>query len=284
MSRVSPFRVFHLSARLRCRRASHHLIMGTVLIYPRVSYRVSANHSDSSGLARSLALSFSRVAAARRIPVLPHVLLRNSGFLARARHARGNDRTIRPRGRVVSLSCAGLNSYFFSHSAHLHGWVSGAEARRARDCARDVRPSRAANNDPCICAPAYQDSSGRGRPNDPRSEQAAGEQGSPRPLAKASVTRTVDRAVPQARARIGQGRVGRPARSRAMAEEVYVGIDVSKAELVVAARRDRGGGGQSVLGAELCQRPRTAGQDRSQGRGVTGAVCGTGTAPGTSTG
>src|ERR1700730_13798388 len=31
----------------------------------------SANHSDSSGLARSLALSFSRVAAARRIPVLP---------------------------------------------------------------------------------------------------------------------------------------------------------------------------------------------------------------------
>ena len=32
----------------------------------------SANHSDSSGLARSLALSFSRVAAARRIPVLPH--------------------------------------------------------------------------------------------------------------------------------------------------------------------------------------------------------------------
>src|SRR5713101_8669943 len=59
---------------------------------------------------------------------------------------------------------------------------------------------------------------------------------SPRPLANASVTRTVDRAVPQARARIGQGRVGRPGRSRAMAEEVYVGIDVSKAELVVAAR------------------------------------------------
>src|SRR5712692_4216347 len=58
----------------------------------------SANHSDSSGLARSLALSFSRVAAARRIPVLPHVLQRNSGFLARARHARGNDRKIRPRG------------------------------------------------------------------------------------------------------------------------------------------------------------------------------------------
>ena len=48
----------------------------------------SANHSDSSGLARSLALSFSRVAAVRRIPVLPHVLQRNSGFLAHARHAR----------------------------------------------------------------------------------------------------------------------------------------------------------------------------------------------------
>src|SRR5260370_18679820 len=30
-----------------------------------------ANHSDGSGLVRSLALSFSRVAAARRIPVLP---------------------------------------------------------------------------------------------------------------------------------------------------------------------------------------------------------------------
>src|SRR6266849_2482357 len=68
----------------------------------------SATHSESSGLARSLALSFSRVAAARRIPVLPHVLQRNSGFLARAGHARGNDR--RPSGRAVSLSCAGLNS------------------------------------------------------------------------------------------------------------------------------------------------------------------------------
>src|SRR5713226_4222627 len=72
--------------------------------------RDSANHSDSSGLARSLALSFSRVAAARRIPVLPHVLQRNLGFLARARHARGNDRNIRPSGRAVSLSCAGFNS------------------------------------------------------------------------------------------------------------------------------------------------------------------------------
>src|SRR5712664_871854 len=70
----------------------------------------SANHSDSSGVARSLALSFSRVAAARRIPVLPDVLQRNSGFLARARHARGNDRKIRPSGRAVSLSCAGVNS------------------------------------------------------------------------------------------------------------------------------------------------------------------------------
>src|SRR5260370_24664868 len=63
------------------------------------TYSSSANHSDSSGLARSLALSFSRVAAARRIPVLPDVLQRNSGFLARARHARRNDRKIRPSGR-----------------------------------------------------------------------------------------------------------------------------------------------------------------------------------------
>src|SRR5258708_7560054 len=39
----------------------------------------------------------------------PTVLQRNSGFLARARHARGNDRKIRPSGRAVSLSCAGLN-------------------------------------------------------------------------------------------------------------------------------------------------------------------------------
>src|SRR6266851_8206972 len=31
---------------------------------------------------------------------LPHVLQRNSGFLARARHARGNDRKIRPNGRA----------------------------------------------------------------------------------------------------------------------------------------------------------------------------------------
>jgi hypothetical protein len=48
----------------------------------------SANHSDSSGLARSLALSFSRVAAALRIPLLPYVLQRNSGFLTRASLAR----------------------------------------------------------------------------------------------------------------------------------------------------------------------------------------------------
>src|SRR5260370_905852 len=66
---------------------------------PTPSLLSSANHRDSSGLARSLALSFSRVAAARRIPVLPDVLQRNSGFLARARHARGNDRKIRPSGR-----------------------------------------------------------------------------------------------------------------------------------------------------------------------------------------
>src|SRR6266446_2877737 len=73
-------------------------------------YRGSANHSDSSGIARSLALSFSRVAAARRIPVLPHVFQRNSGFLARARHARGNDRKISTERTCVSLSRAGLNN------------------------------------------------------------------------------------------------------------------------------------------------------------------------------
>src|SRR5216683_1773412 len=67
--------------------------------------------NDSSGLARSLALSFSRVAAARRIPVLPHVLQRNSGFLARARHARGNDRKNSTARTCVSLSCAGLNGF-----------------------------------------------------------------------------------------------------------------------------------------------------------------------------
>ncbi len=64
----------------------------------RATLLSSAHHSDSSGLARSLALSFSRVAAARRIPVLAHVLPRNSA--ARARHARGNDRKIRPSGRA----------------------------------------------------------------------------------------------------------------------------------------------------------------------------------------
>src|SRR6266851_5707313 len=78
-----------------------------------------ANHSDSSGLARSFALSFSRVAAARRIPVLPQVLQRNSGFLARARHARGNDRKIRPSGRA----CHHLVQDSTSHSVskiHAH--------------------------------------------------------------------------------------------------------------------------------------------------------------------
>src|ERR1700678_3315733 len=92
------------------------------------------------------------------------------------------------------------------------------------------------NLDPCICESAYQDSGGRGRPEVPGSQEAVGEHGSPRPLAKASRARTVDRAVPRARARIGQGRVGRQRRSGAMAEESYVGIDVSKAELVVAVR------------------------------------------------
>src|SRR5713226_7947573 len=70
------------------------------LCHPERTIRDSANHRDSSGLARSLALSFSRVAAARRIPVLPHFLQQNSGFLARARHAPGNDRKIRPSGRA----------------------------------------------------------------------------------------------------------------------------------------------------------------------------------------
>src|SRR5258708_22718246 len=89
---------------------------------------------------------------------------------------------------------------------------------------------------PCICESAYQDSSGRGRPKVPGSKEAVGEHGSPGPLANASRARTVDWAVPRARARIGRGRVGRPRRRRAMAEEMYVGIDVSKAELVVAVR------------------------------------------------
>src|ERR1700691_5086890 len=89
---------------------------------------------------------------------------------------------------------------------------------------------------PCICESAYQDSGGRGRPEVPGSQEAVGEHGSPRPLAKASRARTVDRAVPRARARIGQGRVGRSTRSATMAEESYVGIDVRKAELVVAVR------------------------------------------------
>ena len=72
-------------------------------------YLSSATHSDSSGLARSLALSVSRVAAARRTPVLPYVLQRDSGFLARARHARGNDRTIRPSGRACHYLVQRLN-------------------------------------------------------------------------------------------------------------------------------------------------------------------------------
>src|SRR5712671_4640982 len=96
--------------------------------------------------------------------------------------------------------------------------------------------NRATPDVPCICEPGYQDSSGRGRPNVPGSKETVGEQGSPRRLANASIARTVDWAVPGARARIGQGRVGRQPRSGAVTEEVYVGIDVSKAELVVAVR------------------------------------------------
>src|SRR5216683_2459353 len=80
------------------------------LCHPERTIRDSANHRDSSGLARSLALSFSRVAAARRIPVLPRVLQRNSGFLTRARHARGNDRKKSTERTCVSLSFAGLDN------------------------------------------------------------------------------------------------------------------------------------------------------------------------------
>jgi hypothetical protein len=73
--------------------------------------------------------------------------------------------------------------------------------------------------DPCICESAYQDSSGRGGPKVPGSEEAVGEHGSAGPLANASIARTVEGAALCARARIGQGRVGRPTRSGAMAEE-----------------------------------------------------------------
>ena len=93
---------------------------------------------------------------------------------------------------------------------------------------------------PCIFKPEPQDRKGRGRPQRPRSHKAGGEQGLPRPDNQASAARTVDRAVSQKRARIGlQGGAGRGQkwrRSGAMAEEVYVGIDVSKAELVMAVR------------------------------------------------
>src|SRR5712692_3744003 len=89
----------HLLLFLPEKNRSGHLVR-TALREDLENLSSSANHSGSSGLARSLALSFSRVAAARRIPVLPDVLQRNSGFLARARHARGNDRKIRPSGRA----------------------------------------------------------------------------------------------------------------------------------------------------------------------------------------
>jgi hypothetical protein len=49
MSRVSPFRVFHLSARLRCRRASDHLIMMVDLNYVEGSARSEQPVSYSAG-------------------------------------------------------------------------------------------------------------------------------------------------------------------------------------------------------------------------------------------
>jgi hypothetical protein len=54
-----------------------------------------AYYGDNSDLAGFVAVSFSRVAAARRIPVFSPAQAPDSGFLARARHARGNDITNR---------------------------------------------------------------------------------------------------------------------------------------------------------------------------------------------
>jgi hypothetical protein len=94
----------------------------------------------------------------------------------------------------------------------------------------------AAHLEPCICERADKNRSGRGRPIEPRSQETGQEQGSPRSPLSGSVARTVDRAAPSARVRIAQGGAGRRRGSTAMAEEVYVGIDVSKTELVVAIR------------------------------------------------
>src|SRR5437660_2317642 len=99
-----------------------------------------------------------------------------------------------------------------------------------------ARLAGALNADPCISRTEQEVSKARGRPQDPRSQETDGEQGSSRVQLTASPARTVDRAAPRARARIAQGGVGRQRGSTAMAEEVYVGIDVSKAELVVAVR------------------------------------------------
>src|SRR5229473_5052611 len=83
----------------------------------RASLLNSANHSDSSGLARSLALSFSRVAAARRIPVLPHVLQRNLDS-SRAPDTRAGMTEKFDRADVrVTMVCAGLNSRVLKNPA-----------------------------------------------------------------------------------------------------------------------------------------------------------------------
>src|SRR5712692_1065416 len=87
--RVSPFRVFHLSARLRSRRASYHLIMGTVLIYPRVSYLSPAQDSDTH--AHSVEFfchSRARVWRARGIPNSAGGRGEGPGFFARQPRAR----------------------------------------------------------------------------------------------------------------------------------------------------------------------------------------------------
>src|SRR5271163_3384442 len=136
------------------------------------------------------------------------------------------------------LSLGSFRNFFFGGSmrSSRSGILNRADDDRKTVYKIGSRRNSSRNLDPCICESAYQDSSGRGRPEVPGSQEAVGEHGSPRPLANASRARTVDRAAPRARARIGQGRVGRPGRSGAMAAESYVGIDVSKAELVVAVR------------------------------------------------
>jgi hypothetical protein len=57
-----------------------------------------------------LSLSFSRVAAARRIPVFLPAPAANPGFLAHARHARGNDNHDCAGTKTPSLYSASINS------------------------------------------------------------------------------------------------------------------------------------------------------------------------------